>query len=228
MFIVAEGITCTGKTTQMKMLADRINSKGGRAFFNHEPTKASPYGKIIRRIVEKREISPELIKEAKNRKLIPGVIEKLEDGKELTELERQSIYMADRRENLIHTVIPKIARGATVLQDRYEMSTFAYGATKDISEETLRKRQKQILEDVYLRPDIILYFDLDPQTAVERLKLSGKQTDIYETLSKIKKTRAAYKKLLKNKDFYRTLYAIDASESLDEVFNTICFKLNLW
>ena len=233
-FIVLEGITSTGKTTQGKMLVERLKSKNIDAFFNHEPTTKNPFGRLVRSIVEGNEYSPKDILEAeklsftKKTKSLEKILSKIKEGKELTELERQLVYIADRHEDLRETVLPQIACSAICVQDRYELSTYAFASTKNISFPRLKKLHDEMLRDVYIVPDILLYFDLDPEIAVARLSnASDKPVDIYETLPNIRKTRVAYLKLLKKKELYRTLYMIDASKPLLEVFVDICLKLNV-
>lgn len=232
-FIVLEGITSTGKTTQGKMLMERLRASGVEAFFNHEPTKHTPFGRLTRCLIEKGTCRPVDISRAKRLSLsiplrpVAKIVAKIRQGGEPTELERQMLYIADRHEDLRGTVGFALSRGLTCVQDRYELSTYAFAATKNISYGKLKKLHDKILHDVYLVPDVLLYFDLDPETAIARLTASGKPVDVYETLPKIKKTQAAYEKLLKKKELYRTLHVIDARPPLDEVFGAICLKLNL-
>ncbi len=226
------------------MLVERLNSRGIKAIFNHEPTRANFYGALIRRLIEKQPVAELTRSNFLEVQLASSAISKVKNEEDLTELERQKIYMADRLLDLKQTILPAISRGTWVVQDRYEMSTFAFGATRGLSYADLKETQDEILglrqsrglsgrtdESVlgnyYLRPDVIFYFDLDPKAAVERLKASGKAVDIYETLPLIRKTRAAYKKLLKKKELYKSLYIIDAAKSIDKVFKEIVIKLNL-
>lgn len=228
-FIVLEGVTSTGKTTQGKMIADRLKAKGIDAFFNHEPTILNPYGRLARSLVEQNQCSSRDIEEAnrlsisKKFKVLQAILTKIKSDKKLTEIERQVLHIADRHENLRETILPKLARNSTCVQDRYELSTYAFAATKNIPYASLKKIHGSMLQGKYVVPDILLYFDLDPQVAVERLKnASNKPVDIYESLSKVRKTRAAYVKLLKKKELYKELIIIDASAPLLEVFSEIC------
>mgnify|MGYP001563867046 CR=1 FL=1 len=233
-FIVLEGITSTGKTTLGKMLVERLKAKGTDAFFNHEPTTHTPFGRISRCIVEKNQCLPKDIEEAgklniiKKSGVLSRILTKIRNGKKLSELERQLLYIADRYEDLRGTILPQIARSRTCMQDRYELSTYAYASTKNISYSRLKKLHDEILREVYIVPDIILYFDLDPSLAIKRLSnASGKPVDIYETLPKIKKTREAYIKLLKKKELYKKLFIIDVRPPIIEVFEDICLKLQM-
>lgn len=227
-FIVLEGITSTGKTTLGKMLVERMKTKGIEAIFNHEPTDHTPFGRLIRCLSEKFECLPEDFSNASrlsfSRQLSPlaEIIKNIEKGKKLTELERQMVYIADRNQDLREIIAPALLRGDTCVQDRYELSTYAFAATQSIPFDQLKKLHNEMLHEVYIVPDILIYFDLDPEISVDRLKASGKPVDIYETLPKIKKTRTAYEQLLKNKELYRKLYVVDARPPIEKVFRNIC------
>ncbi len=233
-FIVLEGITSTGKTTQGKMLVDRLNVRGAESFFNHEPTISSPFGRLIRAVIEKDKYNRSDISLAKKLSItlshpaLSKILLKLERGQELTEIERQMLYIADRHEDLRNVIVPQIARGIFCVQDRYELSTYAFAATKNITYGKLSKLHSKLLNRFYVVPDILIYFDLDPEIAIERLSnASSKPVDIYETLPKIKKTRSAYIKLLKKKELYKKLYIIDSSQPLLSVFREICIKIGI-
>jgi dTMP kinase len=135
--------------------------------------------------------------------------------------------MADRKLDLAETILKKISHGEWVVQDRYEVSTYAYGMMAGISFRQLKKTQDKILDGIYWKPDALFYFDLDPELSIKRLHASGKAIDEFETLSKVKKTRAAYKQILKNKELYHKLFVVDASRPIDEVFREICLRLGV-
>ena len=237
MFVVFEGITSTGKTTIAKMLVKRLSASGRRVFFNHEPTDASVFGQIARKMINNEKVPKLLLKKARKTGIIPGVTKKLLAGKlphtkgfvwgKLTPLEFQMLYMADRRDDLQNIILKKISHSEWVIQDRYEVSTFAYGLMQGVSLKKLRTAQNKILGEVYWKPDILFYFDVDPALAVQRLRASGKTIDEFETFAKVKKTRAAYKKVIKNRDLYHKLYIIDASRTVDEVFREVLLRLCL-
>ena len=233
-FIVAEGITGTGKTTQMKMLVERLKSKGINAFFNHEPTDHTPFGRLFRCMIEGGTCSSEDIRMAERLshaialQPLGPIVAKIKVGELLTEFERQMLCIADRHEDLRGTIAFNLLRGYWCAQDRYSPSTFAFAETDpNVSYTELRRIHDEMLRVVYMIPDILLYLDVDPETGLERSKASGKPIDIYETLSKIKKTRAAYKKLLEDTSLYHELHVIDARPPINEVFRAICLKLGI-
>ncbi len=99
MFIVFEGIDGTGKTTQMKLLAEKLRQQGRQVVETFEPT-AGVYGKKLRQLFRRRD--------------------------ELSLQDELDLFIADRREHVATLISPGIAAGHDVLCDRYYLSTAAY------------------------------------------------------------------------------------------------------
>ena len=97
--IVFEGIDGTGKTTQVRMLAGALRSRGHGVVETREPTGGA-YGKKIRQLYEDRS----------------GV----------TKEEELRLFIADRREHVENLIKPSLAEGKIVITDRYYFSTAAY------------------------------------------------------------------------------------------------------
>jgi len=100
-FIVIEGLDGCGKTTQMKLLAEKLRKQGKEVVETNEPTKG-PVGKLIRQVLEKKVILP------------PNAL--------------QLLFVADRGDHLRQTVKPALSAGKIVISDRYLWSTIAYGS----------------------------------------------------------------------------------------------------
>lgn len=196
--IVFEGLTCSGKTTVAKLLLAHLKKQKIKAVFNDEPA-GSFWGRIIR----------SLIGNPKNL---------------LTERERQILFLADRREDVAENILPALKAGQTVIQDRYEMSTFAYGLAGGLKLAELNALRKRIIGGAGRKADLTFYFDVDPATAIRRLAQSGKVTDMYEVLAHSRKVRAAYKKLIGMKQFGKVV-VIDGRKSVDEVFVDIIRRI---
>jgi len=97
--IAFEGIDGTGKTTQIRMLADYLSGKGYDVVITREPTDG-PYGRKIRSLFASRhKVSLE---------------------------EELALFMDDRREHVSNLIAPALERGRIVLTDRYYLSTAAY------------------------------------------------------------------------------------------------------
>lgn len=103
LLIAFEGIDGTGKSSQLRMLADTLAQLGQEVVITREPTDG-PYGRKIRSLFTSR----------------AGI----------TPAEELELFMADRREHVREVIEPGLQAGRIVLTDRYYLSTAAYqGAT---------------------------------------------------------------------------------------------------
>ncbi len=164
---------------------------GQKAIFNNEPTRGF-WGRLIRSIVEN-------------------------PTNKMTELERQMMFVADRRDDLAKTVLPALAKGVQVIQDRYELSTFAHGMANGLAFHQLADLHRQTIGKKYRKPDLTIFIDIDPETAIARLNKSGKRKDIYEALGYAKKIAAQYKKLVKTRYFGKVV-VVDGRRPINRIF----------
>src|SRR5690625_4366430 len=85
------------------------------------------------------------------------------------------LYAAARRQHLVETIIPSLSAGKIVLCDRFIDSSVVYqGYARDIGIEEVKEINNFAL-GAYM-PDLTLYFDVDPQVGVERIKRDKKRT----------------------------------------------------
>lgn len=99
LLIAFEGIDGTGKSTQIRLLAEKLTGRGYQVLATCEPTDG-PYGRKIRELFTKRHhVSAE---------------------------EELELFIADRREHVREVIKPALAEGKIVLTDRYYFSTAAY------------------------------------------------------------------------------------------------------
>ena len=141
-FITFEGTDGAGKTTQMRMLAERLTVRGRDVVETQEPG-GTEIGREIRRIV----LDPHY------RRLCP-VAEML-------------LYFAARAQNFDELILPAWRRGAVVLSDRFTDSTLAYqGGGRGLGDGVIMQ-----LHDIAchgLHPDLTVYIDIDAKTSLER------------------------------------------------------------
>ncbi|MEK7089894.1 MAG: hypothetical protein AAB920_03725 [Patescibacteria group bacterium] len=220
-FILLEGISGCGKSTLAKLLVKYLRKLGIDAVLNAEPTKTNVFGRAVRKIIEGNELQPELLEELRadtaflsatlgisisrvselrQKKIIEfcrsldRIWMKLEFGRELTELERQMIFIADRAVDVPTTIIPAIMNGKWVIEDRYDLSNYAYGTAHGVLFDELYDLHETALGKHYLIPDITFVIDVTARVAVNRLRKSGKPIDLHEGLESLGMIRAQYNK----------------------------------
>jgi len=110
LLIAFEGIDGTGKSAQIRLLADRLGQLGHQVVVTREPTDGR-YGRELRSLFTSRAT------------LAPAA-----------ELE---LFMADRREHVREVIEPALRAGRIVLTDRYYLSTAAYQGAAGHDPETI-------------------------------------------------------------------------------------------
>lgn len=161
-FITFEGIDGSGKSTQLRMLANELRVRG----FNVLPT-SEPGGTPL------------------GRRLREAFLETEENVAPLAEL---LLFAADRAQHVNFLVKPALAEGKIVISDRYADATFAYqGAGRGFSESTVN----QVIELATdgLKPDLTLFFDLSIEKAVLR---TNNRTNAGEQKNRMDKETAGF------------------------------------
>lgn len=143
-WISFEGIEGSGKTSQVRRLAERLSAAGAPVTFTREPG-GTPIGHGIRAVL-----------------LDPASVQ-LHPTAELL------LYAADRAQHLGQVILPALERGEIVLCDRYVDATFAYqGYGRGLSLETIAALHAAPPLDA--RPRRTLLFDLDPEVGLARAR----------------------------------------------------------
>lgn len=147
MFITFEGPDGSGKTTQVKWLADYLSRRGCDVLAVREPG-GTPIGEQVR----------DVLHSLANREMQPR-----------TEI---LLYCASRAQLVGQVIRPRLQSGGIVLCDRYADSTLAYqGYGRGLDLPTLRT----ILDFCTsgLKPDITFYLDIDAERGLNRRKVGG-------------------------------------------------------
>jgi dTMP kinase len=111
-FIVLEGIDGTGKTTQARWLAERLEAEGLAAKAVKEPTDGI-WGQKIREIARR--------------------------GRDRVSAEEElDWFIRDRAEDVAQNIAPALAAGLVVVADRYFYSTIAYQSALGLDPERIR------------------------------------------------------------------------------------------
>ena len=144
-FITFEGGEGSGKSTQIKRLAERLYDSKQRCIVTREPG-GSPGAEIIRHLV------------------LSGM------GK-LLGAEAETLLFAAARDDHVHTLIePALEQGTWVLCDRFSDSTRAYqGRLGRVDPGLFNAIERATIGD--LRPDLTLVLDVPVEVGLQRAKL---------------------------------------------------------
>ncbi|MEW6115286.1 MAG: dTMP kinase [Nitrospirota bacterium] len=204
-FISFEGIEGSGKTTQAKLLSDRLSEDGYEVVLTQEPG-----GTVISNRIREILLLPE--------------------HKGMSSMTELLLYNAARVQHLSEKILPSINEGKVVITDRFTDSTIAYqGYARGIDLTLITSLD--IVATGGMRPDLTILFDLDVETGLKRNRGINK-VDRFE-LEKVefhKKVREGYLRIAEQEP--QRVKVVDASLSSDEVkeqvWKIVKSKLLLW
>jgi len=142
-FISFEGIDGAGKSSHIDSLAAWLRQRGHEVVVTREPG-GTPLAERLRELVLHAPMDA------------------------LTEA---LLVFAARRDHLVQRIVPALARGATVLCDRFTDASFAYqggGRGFDLAVLGQLETWVQGQADGVLQPDLTLWFEISPATAAAR------------------------------------------------------------
>lgn len=165
LFIAFEGLDGSGKSTQIKPLAENLKAQGFNIYMTAEPT-TSRIGLMIKDIFKHR-------MEADHRTIA-------------------ALYAADRLEHLLNKtdgILRKLEEGYTVITDRYYFSSYAYHGTHMDMDWVIEINS---LAADLLRPDLNIFIDVPIDVCVKRLYQGRKLTELYEDEENLNRVRKKY------------------------------------
>jgi len=141
-FLSLEGIEGTGKSTQARLLAAYLSSRGYEVVQTAEPG-GTPISLKIRELLLSL------------------------DSREMDQVTELLLYNAARVQHIREVIAPALARGDIVISDRFSDSTLAYqGYGRGIDRQVI-----DALDAVAtgcMRPDLTLILDVDVETGLRR------------------------------------------------------------
>ena len=193
-FFALEGGEGTGKTTQLRILADDLAGRGFEVVVTYEPGD-TPVGRTLRELL-------------------------LDPATSITAETEALLYAADRAEHVAHVIAPALARGAAVISDRYLDSSIAYqgfGRGLDVDQVT----RTSLWATGGLLPDLTFVLDLDPQEGLVRARGRSGRADRLEgeALEFHQRVREGFRTLAKAAPARYSV--IDASGAPDQVADGI-------
>lgn len=142
MFITFEGIEGTGKSTQIKLLADAFQKRGQESVITRQPGGSS-LGAELRAM---------LLSSANT---------------QITSQAELFLYLADRAQHIAEVVRPAVEAGKAVLCDRFADSTVAYqGYGRGLDPKLLHTLNEVAVNGCW--PDLTVLLDIDPETGLRR------------------------------------------------------------
>jgi dTMP kinase len=165
-FVTFEGLDGSGKSTQLRWVAQWLAEQGTRCEVTHEPG-GTPLGEAIRSL------------------FLDHRFPETEGGVEML------LVFASRRQHLAQVIDPALARGVHVLCDRFTDSTIAYqGHGRGVSRELIAR--VDALATGGRRPDLTLLFDVPAETARGRRHRGAADRLDAEGLAFNERVRAGY------------------------------------
>lgn len=148
-FITFEGIDGSGKSTQLRLLANFLQQEGCELLLTREPG-GTPVGNRLR----------------------AALLDAHEEVDPLTEL---LVFAADRAQHVRRVLRPALESGRIVFSDRYADATRAYqGAGRGFSRELIEEIIQLATEG--LKPDLTVLFDLSIEDSTARTRRRGNGT----------------------------------------------------
>ncbi len=192
LFITVEGPEGAGKTTVFQMITEELKTEGYSVVFTREPG-GIPIAEKIRDVIL---------------------------DKNHTEMDSKTealLYAAARRQHLVQKIIPALNAGSIVLCDRFIDASLVYqGFAREIGIREVYEINKFAVEEVM--PDLTLYFDIEPETGLERIN-KYRRNEInrldLEGIDFHRKVREGYLELLHL--FPDRIKKIDANQPIEHV-----------
>jgi dTMP kinase len=187
-FITFEGVDGSGKSTQMRILAERLRAAGHEVVETVEPG-GTRVGCAIRDIL----LDPE--------------------HQELCATAELLLYFAARAQNVDQVIEPALAAGKIVLSDRFTDSTLAYqGSGRGLGADVVLKLDAIACRG--LKPDLTICLDFDVEAGIERARERGLDRMDAQALDFHARVRQAYRDLAAHESRVRL---IDAAGTPQEV-----------
>jgi dTMP kinase len=150
-FIVFEGGEGSGKSTQLRLLAEALRARGAQVVTTQEPGGTAA-GAALRVLLLHQPLA-------------------------LSPLAEALLFCAARAQHVLEVIRPALATGKIVLSDRYELSTLVYQGYAGGLWVALAERLNEVATGG-LHPDLTVILDLDPEVGLAR---SSQPKDRIET-----------------------------------------------
>lgn len=198
MFITFEGIEGCGKTTQIELLYEYLNSKGKPVTKTREPG-GTALGEAIRKVL-------------------------LQKGIEVLPLSELLLFMAVRTQHMEEVIVPALSSGGIVLCDRFTDATYAYqgyGRGTDLG--IIGTLNRLVTKGI--TPNLTILIDCAAEVGLGRKLVHNPESDRFENenLSFHQKIRAAYLKLAE--EDAKRFFVVDGQQSVEAIHGIVKEKV---
>jgi len=157
-FICVEGLDGCGKTTQTKLLVERLEKKGYDAIYTAEPSRGE-IGSFIKEYCLHGETR------------VSSIVEAL-------------LFAADRFEHVEKEVIPTLNEGKLVVSDRYVYSSLAYQGAAGLDLEWIEKINEHAIRPhlavfIDVEPETVIQRLKPKKSVMENLGTQQKVREVY-------------------------------------------------
>ena len=157
-FICVEGLDGCGKTTQTKLLVERLKKKGYDAVYTAEPSRGE-IGSFIKEYCLHGETR------------VSSIVEAL-------------LFAADRFEHVKKEVIPALNEGKLVVSDRYVYSSLAYQGAAGLDLEWIEKINEHAIRPalalfIDVEPETVIQRLKPKKSVMENLGTQRKVREVY-------------------------------------------------
>ncbi|MGY6696405.1 MAG: dTMP kinase [Roseinatronobacter sp.] len=196
-----EGIDGSGKSTQARALAQRLQDCGHEVVLTREPGGAEG-AEAIRRL------------------LVEGDPDRWSAETEIL------LFNAARRDHLEKTILPALASGKIVITDRFADSTRIYQGAARASLRPLVDKLHALV--IGIEPDLTFLIDMDPQAALARGLARHSGEDRFEELGVgfQERLRAGFLDLAR--DHPGRIRVVDGARPMEEISTDVAGEMQNW
>jgi len=193
-FITLEGPDGSGKSTIAKLLSNYLSDKGQDVILTREPGGTKISEDIRKVTLDVANVDMSYVTEA-------------------------LLYAASRAQHVHEKIVPAIEDGKIIICDRFVLSSLVYqGIGRGLGVDKVKAINDFAVQGV--EPDLILFFDIDPQIALSR-KTRRNRGDRLER-EDLEFHKNVYKGYLSLIELYQDkLKIIDASKTKKETFEQV-------
>lgn len=198
LFIALEGIDGSGKSTQTKLLTEKLTREGHKVYSTFEPTD-NQIGKLIRNILRGNTKA--------DHRIIAG------------------LFVADRLDHLLNEeygIVKKLEEGFTVITDRYLFSSYAYQGTHMNMDWVM---QANAMSAEILRPDVNIFIDVSPEVSMQRVHANRDNIELFETLENLQQVRAKYMEAFEKQKHVEHIVSVNGDRSIEEIASDIWLQV---